>query len=158
MVSSILISWVWHWSFDLSRGVMIPALDPDLESGFQPFGDYGSPLDSFLHSDRNTIVLFVFVRGETRLTSFFGGSGDRCSWWSQDRGIRCITLTKVITYGQWLLDLLVYSSVAVPLQPFAIATVVCKWLLRNSYAIYCTQADRVIIAYGWLCSLITFLI
>ena len=38
------------------------------------------------------------------------------------------------------------DGVAVPLKPFAIATVVCKWLLQNSYGIYCTQADRVIIA------------
>ena len=37
------------------------------------------------------------------------------------------------------------DGIAVPLQPFAIATVVCKWLLRNSYTIYCTQADRVLI-------------
>ena len=36
------------------------------------------------------------------------------------------------------------------LQPFAITTVVCKLLLWKSYAIYCTQADRVIIA--WLCN------
>ena len=37
------------------------------------------------------------------------------------------------------------DGVAVPQQPFAIATVFCKWLLQNSYAIYCTQAGRVII-------------
>ena len=40
------------------------------------------------------------------------------------------------------------DGVAVPQQPFAIATVVCKWLLRNSYAIYCTQAGQVINALG----------
>ena len=42
---------------------------------------------SFLHSDRNTTVLFVFMREETRLTNAFE-SGDRCSWWSKEGGIR----------------------------------------------------------------------
>ena len=37
------------------------------------------------------------------------------------------------------------DGIAVPLQSFVITTVVYKWLLRNSYAICCTQADRVII-------------
>ena len=40
------------------------------------------------------------------------------------------------------------DGIAVPQQPFAIASVVCKWLLWNSYAIYCTQAGQVIIGDG----------
>ena len=60
----------------------------------------------------------------------------------------CMSGKHLITRNDYSTYLCTVDGVAVPLQPFAIATVVCKWLLRNSYAIYCTQAGRVIIGLG----------
>ena len=59
--------------------------------------------------------------------------------------VNCINIKRVSRFNDYSTYLCTVDGVAVPLQPFAIARVVCKLLLRNSYAIYRTQAGRVII-------------
>ena len=74
---------------------------------------------------------------------------DQRSFWEKLKSTALITTSFLaegnIQSNDYSTCLCTVDGVTVPHQPYANHSCDCKWLLGNSYAIYCTQVGRVII-------------